>query len=158
MRIKKLPNVLVVGFKRFKVVEVTTTQPIPSTTSGTSSASGAGTTNSATGLSTNAASGSQPASATQATQQVTEQKYVKLSYRVAFPMELRLFNTVDAPNPHSSSSYRKNYHSPHQNSRMQLKGGEGGMGIEGEEDGEIELGEDPDRLYKLFAIVVHIGG
>ncbi|KAF8588617.1 cysteine proteinase [Ramaria rubella] len=43
------------------------------------------------------------------------QKYIKLSYRVAFPFELRLFNTVDdAP--------------------------------------------DPDRLYRLFAIVVHIGG
>ena len=43
------------------------------------------------------------------------QKYIKLSYRVAFPFELRLFNTVDdAP--------------------------------------------DPDRLYQLFAIVVHIGG
>ncbi|KAF8531505.1 hypothetical protein JB92DRAFT_2691746 [Gautieria morchelliformis] len=43
------------------------------------------------------------------------QKYIKLSYRVAFPFELRLFNTVDdAPNP--------------------------------------------DRLYQLFAIVVHIGG
>jgi len=42
------------------------------------------------------------------------QKYIKLSYRVAFPFELRLFNTVDdAP--------------------------------------------DPDRLFQLFAIVVHIG-
>lgn len=44
-----------------------------------------------------------------------EDKYVKLSYRVAFPLELRLFNTVDDA-------------------------------------------EDPDRLYRLFAIVVHIGG
>jgi len=44
------------------------------------------------------------------------QRYVKLAYRVAFPSELRLFNTVDEP--------------------------EGG---------------DPDRLYELFAIVVHIG-
>ncbi|KAG0245219.1 hypothetical protein BGW41_002688 [Actinomortierella wolfii] len=42
------------------------------------------------------------------------QKYVKLSYRVAFPMELRLFNTVDDM-------------------------------------------EDPDRIYDLFAFVVHIG-
>ncbi|KAI9455737.1 hypothetical protein HD554DRAFT_2005525, partial [Boletus coccyginus] len=43
------------------------------------------------------------------------QKYIKLTYRVAFPLELRLFNTVDdIPNP--------------------------------------------DRLYELFAIVVHIGG
>lgn len=42
------------------------------------------------------------------------QKYIKLTYRVAFPFELRLFNTVDdIPNP--------------------------------------------DRLYELFAIVVHIG-
>ena len=42
------------------------------------------------------------------------QKYIKLTYRVAFPLELRLFNTVDdAP--------------------------------------------DPDRLYELFAIVIHIG-
>ncbi|KZV81035.1 cysteine proteinase, partial [Exidia glandulosa HHB12029] len=41
-------------------------------------------------------------------------KYVKLAYRVAFPFELRLFNTVDDA-------------------------------------------EDPDRLYELFAIVVHIG-
>ncbi|KAF8314534.1 cysteine proteinase, partial [Clavulina sp. PMI_390] len=44
-----------------------------------------------------------------------EDRYVKLAYRVAFPLELRLFNTVDDA-------------------------------------------EDPDRLYKLFAIVVHIGG
>lgn len=42
------------------------------------------------------------------------QKYVKLTYRIAFPLELRLFNTVDDA-------------------------------------------EDPDRLYELFAIVVHIG-
>ncbi|KAI6048066.1 hypothetical protein EDC04DRAFT_50566 [Pisolithus marmoratus] len=42
------------------------------------------------------------------------QKYIKLTYRVAFPIELRLFNTIDdVPNC--------------------------------------------DRLYKLFAIVVHIG-
>ena len=38
----------------------------------------------------------------------------KLAYRVAFPLELRLFNTVDDA-------------------------------------------QDPDRLYELFAIVVHIG-
>jgi ubiquitin carboxyl-terminal hydrolase 9/13 len=42
------------------------------------------------------------------------QKYIKLAYRVAFPMELRLFNTVD----------------------------------------DIE---NADRLFSLFAIVVHIG-
>ncbi|KAF8640896.1 hypothetical protein AX17_000544 [Amanita inopinata Kibby_2008] len=42
------------------------------------------------------------------------QKYIKLAYRVAFPFELRLFNTVDD-------------------------------------------GEDADRMYNLFAIVVHIG-
>ncbi|KAG8219375.1 hypothetical protein J3R82DRAFT_293 [Butyriboletus roseoflavus] len=42
------------------------------------------------------------------------QKYIKLTYRVAFPFELRLFNTVD----------------------------------------DIS---NPDRLYELFAIVVHIG-
>jgi ubiquitin C-terminal hydrolase len=41
-------------------------------------------------------------------------KYIKLTYRVAFPFELRLFNTVDDT-------------------------------------------EDPDRLYELFGIVVHIG-
>ncbi|KAH8119737.1 cysteine proteinase [Phellopilus nigrolimitatus] len=41
-------------------------------------------------------------------------KYIKLTYRVAFPLELRLFNTVDDA-------------------------------------------QDPDRLYELFAIVVHIG-
>ena len=41
-------------------------------------------------------------------------KYIKLTYRVAFPLELRLFNTVDDA-------------------------------------------DDPDRLYELFAIVVHIG-
>ncbi|KAL0951876.1 hypothetical protein HGRIS_008536 [Hohenbuehelia grisea] len=41
-------------------------------------------------------------------------KYVKLAYRVAFPVELRLFNTVDDA-------------------------------------------DDADRLYELFAIVVHIG-
>ena len=40
-------------------------------------------------------------------------KYIKLAYRVAFPFELRLFNTVDDS-------------------------------------------EDPDRLYELFAVVVHI--
>ncbi|EIW87202.1 cysteine proteinase, partial [Coniophora puteana RWD-64-598 SS2] len=42
------------------------------------------------------------------------QKYIKLAYRVAFPFELRLFNTVDDA-------------------------------------------ENPDRMYELFAIVVHIG-
>jgi ubiquitin C-terminal hydrolase len=41
-------------------------------------------------------------------------KYIKLTYRVAFPFELRLFNTVDDV-------------------------------------------EDPDRLYELFGIVIHIG-
>ena len=41
-------------------------------------------------------------------------KYIKLAYRVAFPLELRLFNTVDGT-------------------------------------------QNPDRLYELFAIVVHIG-
>ncbi|TPX42475.1 hypothetical protein SeLEV6574_g05588 [Synchytrium endobioticum] len=42
------------------------------------------------------------------------QRYVKLGYRVVFPMELRLFNTADDT-------------------------------------------PDPDRLYQLFAIIVHIG-
>ena len=42
------------------------------------------------------------------------QRHIKLAYRVAFPRELRLFNTVDDA-------------------------------------------DDPDRLYELFAIVVHIG-
>lgn len=42
------------------------------------------------------------------------QKYIKLAYRVVFPFELRLFNTVDNT-------------------------------------------ESPDRLYELFAIIVHIG-
>ena len=41
-------------------------------------------------------------------------RYVKLAYRVAFPFQLRLFNTVDDA-------------------------------------------DNPDRLYELFAIVVHIG-
>jgi hypothetical protein len=43
------------------------------------------------------------------------QRFIKLSYRVAFPLELRLFNTVDDA-------------------------------------------DNADRLYELFAIVVHIGG
>ncbi|KAI8999506.1 hypothetical protein BC832DRAFT_534200 [Gaertneriomyces semiglobifer] len=42
------------------------------------------------------------------------QRYVKLSYRVPFPLELRLFNTTDGA-------------------------------------------ADPDRLYQLFAVIVHIG-
>lgn len=42
------------------------------------------------------------------------QRFIKLTYRVVFPLELRLFNTLDS--------------SP-----------------------------DPDRLYSLWAIVVHIG-
>jgi len=42
-------------------------------------------------------------------------RYVKLNYRVTFPLQLRLFNTSDDS-------------------------------------------EDPDRLYELFAIVVHVGG
>jgi ubiquitin C-terminal hydrolase len=41
-------------------------------------------------------------------------KYIKLTYRVAFPFELRLFNTIDDV-------------------------------------------DDPDRLYELFGIVIHIG-
>ena len=65
MKIKKLPNILALHLKRFKIQE-------------------------------------------------DVGKYFKLAYRVAFPMELRLFNTVDDA-------------------------------------------EDPDRLYELFAIVVHIG-
>lgn len=44
----------------------------------------------------------------------SEVRLIKLSYRVAFPLELRLFNTVDDA-------------------------------------------DDADRLYNLFAIVVHIG-
>jgi ubiquitin carboxyl-terminal hydrolase 9/13 len=43
------------------------------------------------------------------------QVFAKLAYRVAFPFELRLFNTVDDA-------------------------------------------QDMDRLYELYAIVVHIGG
>lgn len=43
------------------------------------------------------------------------QKFIKLSYRVVFPLELRLFDTCDDT-------------------------------------------MDSDRLYSLFAIVVHIGG
>lgn len=65
MKIKKLPNVLALHLKRFKIQE-------------------------------------------------EDGKYIKLAYRVAFPLELRLFNTVDDA-------------------------------------------QDPDRLYRLFAIVVHIG-
>lgn len=42
------------------------------------------------------------------------QRFTKLSYRVVFPFELRLFDTVDSA-------------------------------------------PDPDRLYSLWAIVVHIG-
>ncbi|KAJ3278998.1 hypothetical protein HK104_001858 [Borealophlyctis nickersoniae] len=42
------------------------------------------------------------------------QRYIKLSYRVVFPRELRLFNTADDA-------------------------------------------EDPERLYKLFAVIVHVG-
>ncbi|KAF8204051.1 hypothetical protein BJ912DRAFT_941747 [Pholiota molesta] len=65
MKIKKLPNVLALHLKRFKLQE-------------------------------------------------DLEKYIKLTYRVAFPFDLRLFNTVD------------------------------------------EM-DDVDRLYNLFAIVVHIG-
>ncbi|KAJ3848032.1 cysteine proteinase [Lentinula lateritia] len=46
--------------------------------------------------------------------QEDSKKYIKLSYRVAFPLQLRLFNTVDDA-------------------------------------------EDADKLYNLFAIVVHLG-
>jgi ubiquitin C-terminal hydrolase len=46
--------------------------------------------------------------------QEEEGRFIKLAYRVPFPKELRLFNTVDDV-------------------------------------------EDPDRLYSLWAIVVHIG-
>ena len=42
------------------------------------------------------------------------QRYTKLTYRVVFPLELRLFNTVDSS-------------------------------------------ANPDRLYTLWAVVVHIG-
>lgn len=51
--------------------------------------------------------------------QEEEGKYVKLSYRVAWPFELRLFNTVD--------------------------------------DAGTD-GRPLDRLYELWAVVIHIGG
>jgi hypothetical protein len=52
--------------------------------------------------------------------QEEEGKYIKLNYRVAWPFELRLFNTVD--------------------------------------DFTAADGRPLDRLYELWAIVVHIGG
>ncbi|KAG8900822.1 hypothetical protein FRB99_005745 [Tulasnella sp. 403] len=88
------------------------------------------------------------------------QKYVKLSYRVAFPLELRLYNnTVDPTSPDSgpeTRSRRKPLHDLGTSERHEASGGSGGppqhKGAGSDGPG------DPEALYKLFAVVVHIGG
>ncbi|KIO31711.1 hypothetical protein M407DRAFT_4838 [Tulasnella calospora MUT 4182] len=79
------------------------------------------------------------------------QKYVKLSYRVAFPLELRLYNnTVDPTSADIGPDGRGRRRTPHDfgdaAGQDEIKGaGSGGPG-------------DPEGLYRLFAVVVHIGG
>ncbi|KAG8919748.1 hypothetical protein FRC01_001135, partial [Tulasnella sp. 417] len=80
------------------------------------------------------------------------QKYVKLSYRVAFPLELRLYNnTVDPTSADNGPEGRGRRRTPHDfgdgaAGQEEIKGaGSGGPG-------------DPEGLYRLFAVVVHIGG
>lgn len=88
------------------------------------------------------------------------QKYIKLSYRVAFPMELRLYNnTVDPTDPSSgggSSEARgrmRRHQSNHKSEEREKEGD--GLGPKGAGSGGPG---DPEGLYRLFAVVVHIGG
>ncbi|KAG8940789.1 hypothetical protein FRC04_005017 [Tulasnella sp. 424] len=80
------------------------------------------------------------------------QKYVKLSYRVAFPLELRLYNnTVDPTSADIGPEGRGRRRTPH----------DFGDGVAGQEEakGAGSGGPgDPEGLYRLFAVVVHIGG
>ena len=62
-------------------------------------------------------------------------RFVKLSYRVAFPFELKLFNTVSAVTTPSCHSPPLPSPSPQSDSAV-----------------------DPDRMYDLIAVIIHCGG
>ncbi|KAG8985301.1 hypothetical protein FRB90_004795, partial [Tulasnella sp. 427] len=79
------------------------------------------------------------------------QKYVKLSYRVAFPLELRLYNnTVDPTSADVGPEGRGRRRTPHDFGDGAARPEEQGAGSGGP--------GDPEGLYRLFAVVVHIGG
>ena len=76
-----------------------------------------------------------------------DNQYKKLSYRVTFPFELRLFNTVRATA--AATSARPAPSSP---------GGRAcPKALRGRPACQSDDAEDSDRLYELFAVVVHIG-
>jgi len=78
-------------------------------------------------------------------------RYIKLGYRVAFPLELRLYNNIiDGPDDGPRKGARKGS-SPKQGSNQSGSDGSGGADKPG-------MGGDPEGLYKLIAVVVHIGG
>lgn len=80
------------------------------------------------------------------------QKYVKLSYRVAFPLELRLYNnTVDPTSADIGPEGRGRRRTPHDF-------GDGAAGQEEAKGAGSGGPGDPEGLYRLFAVVVHIGG
>ncbi|KAG8847476.1 hypothetical protein FRB96_001617 [Tulasnella sp. 330] len=85
-------------------------------------------------------------------------RYVKLSYRVAFPFELRLYNnTVDPTSPPEGGNADRGRRSTitRHPSGMALDA----TGATAEAKGAGSGGPgDPELLYTLFAVVVHIGG
>ena len=64
------------------------------------------------------------------------QRFKKLSYRISFPLELKLTNTSDQVRIRVSSPNPKPNPNPNPNPNQT---------------------DNPDRLYTLFAVVVHVG-
>jgi hypothetical protein len=82
-------------------------------------------------------------------------RYIKLSYRVAFPLELRLYNNTVDPTTSDAALEgrgRRRRHDTLLYGRDDEAGSEQGNGAGSGGPG------DPEGLYRLFAVVVHIGG
>ncbi|KAG9032189.1 hypothetical protein FRB95_001816 [Tulasnella sp. JGI-2019a] len=86
-------------------------------------------------------------------------RYVKLSYRVAFPFELRLYNnTVDPTTPPEGvkgDRGRRPAILRHSSGMALDAAGAAAAEVKGAGSGGPG---DPELLYRLFAVVVHIGG